>query len=185
MSEIFNIIIQILFSLLILSFPINLIENNKNSKFFLFSLIDKLSLNLIFFANYLLLASFFNININYIYVSYFVLTIILYSLYFNNNDSVTIENNHTFTIDGSFTWSGDLFIDDLFTAAVADVISQVPVLLTSEDETLQDVTNISLSITDDISGTEIDRLDSTNFTDYTNSEDNLNLYNIHIYLIIL
>ena len=43
MVEIINIIIQILFSLLILSFPINLIENNRKSKFYLYSLIDKLS----------------------------------------------------------------------------------------------------------------------------------------------
>ena len=94
MSEIFNIIIQILFSLLILSFPINLIENNRKSKFYLFSLIDKLSLNLIFFANYLLLTSFLNININYIFIFYFILTIILYSVDFNKINLKKIKLNY-------------------------------------------------------------------------------------------
>ena len=98
MSEIFNIIIQILFSLLVLLFPINLIENNKKSKFFLFSLIDKLSLNLIFFANYLLLTSFFNININYIFIFYFILTIILYSVSFNKINLKKIKFNYYFIL---------------------------------------------------------------------------------------
>ena len=98
MNEIFFIIIQILFSLLVLLFPINLIENSKKSKFFLFSLIDKLSLNLIFFANYLLLTSFFNININYIFIFYFILTIILYSVSFNKINLKKIKFNYYFIL---------------------------------------------------------------------------------------
>ena len=98
MNEIFFIIIQILFSLLVLLFPINLIENSKKSKFFLFSLIDKLSLNLIFFANYLLLTSFLNININYIFIFYFILTIILYSVNFNKINLKKIKFNYYFIL---------------------------------------------------------------------------------------
>ncbi len=98
MNEIFNIVIQIFFSLLILSFPINLIENNYKSKFLSFSLIDKLSLNLIFFTNYLLLTSFFNININYIFIFYFVFIIILYTISFNKIDLKKIKFNYYFIL---------------------------------------------------------------------------------------
>ena len=53
MTEIIKILIQILFILFIFSFPIILLENNTKSKISAFSLIDKLSINLIFLINIL------------------------------------------------------------------------------------------------------------------------------------
>ena len=51
MTEIINILIQILFILFIFSFPIILLETNTKLKNSSFTLIDKLSINLIFFIN--------------------------------------------------------------------------------------------------------------------------------------
>ena len=98
MNEIFNIIIQIFFILITISFPINLIQNNYKSKILSFSLVDKLSLNLIFFTNYLLLTSFFNININYIFIFYFILIIILYTINFNKINFKKIKFNYYFIL---------------------------------------------------------------------------------------
>ena len=51
MTEIIDILIQILFILFIISFPITLLETDNKSKISTFSLIDKLSINLIFLIN--------------------------------------------------------------------------------------------------------------------------------------
>ena len=51
MSEIISIFSQILFILFIISFPIIIFNNNSKSKFYEFSLIDKLCINLIFLIN--------------------------------------------------------------------------------------------------------------------------------------
>ena len=48
MTEIIEILIQVLFILFIISFPIILLETDKKSKIPTFSLIDKLSINIIF-----------------------------------------------------------------------------------------------------------------------------------------
>ena len=53
MTEIIDILIQILFILFIISFPITLLETDNKSKIPAFSLIDKLSINLIFLINIL------------------------------------------------------------------------------------------------------------------------------------
>jgi hypothetical protein len=98
------------------------------------------------------------------------------SLADNYADSNTSRS--TYFTTNTIPSSGNLFIDTLFQDTVADIISQVPVLLTSEDETLQDISNISLSVTDSISGTELERLHSSNFVNYISAEENLNLYNI-------
>ena len=83
MVEIINIIIQILFSLLVLSFPMNLIRNDYNKKILTLSVIDKLSLNLIFFLNFLLLSSLLNLNIIYIFIFYSIFITVLYLKNFN------------------------------------------------------------------------------------------------------
>ena len=65
MSEIISIFSQILFILFIISFPIIILNNNSKSKFYEFSLIDKLCINLIFLVNVLFFASILNINSKY------------------------------------------------------------------------------------------------------------------------
>ena len=66
MSEIISIFSQILFILFIISFPIIILNNNSKSKFYEFSLIDKLCINLIFLVNVLFFASILDINSKYI-----------------------------------------------------------------------------------------------------------------------
>jgi len=77
MIEIFYIITEILFILIIFSLPAFLVGENYYSKFLKFTFIDKLSINLIFFINILFFASILNVKLNYILYSYFFLIIIL------------------------------------------------------------------------------------------------------------
>ena len=72
MIEIFYIIAQILFILAIACFPIILFENNVYFNSLKFNLLDKLSINLIFFMNLLFLTSILNINTyNILYIYFF------------------------------------------------------------------------------------------------------------------
>ena len=78
MTEILEILIQVLFILFIISFPITLLKTNTKSIISVFSLIDKLSINLIFLINILFFASILNINSKYILYLYVILIIFLY-----------------------------------------------------------------------------------------------------------
>jgi hypothetical protein len=78
MTEIIEILIQILFILFIISFPITLLKTNTKSIISTFSLIDKLSINLIFLINILFFASILNINSKYVLYLYIILIIFLY-----------------------------------------------------------------------------------------------------------
>ncbi len=78
MTEIIEILIQILFILFIISFPITLLKTNTKSIISAFSLIDKLSINLIFLINILFFASILNINSKYVLYLYIILIIFLY-----------------------------------------------------------------------------------------------------------
>ena len=78
MTEIIEILIQILFILFIISFPITLLKTNTKSIISAFSLIDKLSINLIFLINILFFASILNINSKYVLYLYAILIIFLY-----------------------------------------------------------------------------------------------------------
>ena len=93
MTEIIKILIQILFILFIFSFPIALLENNTRSKISAFSLIDKLSINLIFLINILFFASILNINSEYVLYLYVISIIFLYFFNFRkfNFKSIKID----------------------------------------------------------------------------------------------
>lgn len=73
--------------------------------------------------------------------------------------------------------STQLFITETFNQAIIETIKQVPVNLnTNNAEELRDTENSSLAITDIVTGTELDRLDVSNFVDYTYSGDLNKLY---------
>ena len=102
MTEIIEILIQILFILFIISFPITLLETDKKSKIPTFSLIDKLSINLIFLINILLFASILNINSKYILYSYVILIIFLYFFNFRKFNFKSIKIDYYFLVLLSF-----------------------------------------------------------------------------------
>ncbi len=102
MTEIIEILIQILFILFIISFPITLLETDKKSKIPTFSLIDKLSINLIFLINILLFASILNINSKYILYSYVILIIFLYFYNFRKFNFKSIKIDYYFLVLLSF-----------------------------------------------------------------------------------
>ena len=77
MIEIFYIITEILFILVIFSLPAFLVGEKYYSKFLKFTFIDKLSINLIFFINILFFASILNIKLTFILYIFFFLIIIL------------------------------------------------------------------------------------------------------------
>jgi len=77
MIEIFYIITEILFILVIFSLPTFLVGEKYYSKFLKFTFIDKLSINLIFFINILFFASILNIKLTFILYIYFFLIVIL------------------------------------------------------------------------------------------------------------
>lgn len=68
-----------------------------------------------------------------------------------------------------------LFIIDTYTESLIELIKEVPVMLTTGTQTrtgtkegeLQDQNNMTLAISDIITGTELDRLDDSKFQDYT------------------
>ena len=84
MIEIFYIIAQILFILTISYFPIMLFENNVYFNSLKFNLLDKLSINLIFFMNLLFLTSILNINTYNILYIYFFIIILFFIFNFKN-----------------------------------------------------------------------------------------------------
>jgi len=102
MTEIIEILIQVLFILFIISFPITLLETDKKSKIPTFSLIDKLSINLILLINILLFASILNINSKYILYSYVILIIFLYFFNFRKFNFKSIKIDYYFLVLLSF-----------------------------------------------------------------------------------
>ena len=102
MTEIIEILIQVLFILFIISFPITLLETDKKSKIPTFSLIDKLSINLIFLINILLFASILNINSKYILYPYVILIIFLYFFNFRKFNFKSIKIDYYFLVLLSF-----------------------------------------------------------------------------------
>ena len=102
MTEIIKILIQILFILFIFSFPITLIENNTKSKISAFSLMDKLSINLIFLINILFFASILNINSEYVLYLYVISIIFLYFFNFRKFNFKSIKLDYYFLVLLSF-----------------------------------------------------------------------------------
>ena len=98
MTEIINILIQILFILFIFSFPIILLETNTKLKNSSFTLIDKLSINLIFFINILFFMSILNINSKYIFYLFVILIIFLYFFNFKKFKFKNIKIDYYFLI---------------------------------------------------------------------------------------
>ena len=96
MSEILGILIQILFILIIFSFPIIVFEAGNKSGIFKFSLIDKISINLIIFINILLFASILNINSKYILYLYSLLIIFFYFYNFKKINFRNLKINYHF-----------------------------------------------------------------------------------------
>ena len=102
MTEIIEILIQVLFILFIISFSITLFETDKKLKIPTFSLIDKLSINLIFLINILLFTSILNINSKYIIYPYVILIISLYFFKFRKFNFKSIKINYYFLVPLSF-----------------------------------------------------------------------------------
>ena len=102
MTEILKILIQILFILFIFSFPITLLKNNTKSKISAFSLIDKLSINLIFLINILFFASILNINSEYVLYLYVISIIFLYFFNFRKFNFKSIKIDYYFLVLLSF-----------------------------------------------------------------------------------
>ena len=98
MTEIIEILIQILFILFIISFPITLLETDSKSKISTFSFIDKLSINLIFLINILFFASILNINSKYILYLYVILIIFLYFFNFRKFNFINIKLDYYFLV---------------------------------------------------------------------------------------
>ena len=98
MTEIIEILIQVLFILFIISFPITLFETDKKLKIPTFSLIDKLSINLIFLINILLFTSILNINSKYIIYPYVILIIFLYFFNFRKFNFKSIKIDYYFLV---------------------------------------------------------------------------------------
>ena len=104
MIEIFNIIIQILFSFLIISFPINLFQNNSKLKILSIEIIDKLAINLVFFVNFLLIVSLLSLNISYVFIFYIVLIILSYSINFKKINYKKLQFNYYLLLIFIFTF---------------------------------------------------------------------------------
>lgn len=81
MIEIFYILIEILFITTFFSLPIILIDKNYYTKSLKFNFIDKISINLIIFANILFLFSILNINTKYFL--YLYILVLFYLALFN------------------------------------------------------------------------------------------------------
>ena len=102
MTEIIEILIQILFTLFIISFPITLLKTDSKSKIFAFSFIDKLSINLIFLINILFFASILNINSKYVLYLYVISIIFLYFFNFRKFNFKSIKLDYYFLVLLSF-----------------------------------------------------------------------------------
>ena len=94
MIEIYYIIAQILFILGIAYFPVILSENNVYFNSLKFNLLDKLSINLIFFMNLLFLTSILNIKTYSILYIYFFIIILFFILNFKNFNFNKIKVNY-------------------------------------------------------------------------------------------
>ena len=102
MTEIIEILIQIFFILFVISFPVTLLETNNKSKISAFSLIDKLSINLIILINILFFASILNINSKYIFYLYVILIIFLYFFDFRKFNFKSVKIDYYFLVLLSF-----------------------------------------------------------------------------------
>ena len=102
MTEIIEILIQILFTLFIISFPITLLKTDSKSKISAFSFIDKLSINLIFLINILFFASILNINSKYVLYLYVISIIFLYFFNFTKFNFKSIKLDYCFLVLLSF-----------------------------------------------------------------------------------
>ena len=102
MTEIIEILIQILFTLFIISFPITLLKTDSKSKISAFSFIDKLSINLIFLINILFFASILNINSKYVLYLYVISIIFLYFFNFRKFNFKNIKLDYYFLVLLSF-----------------------------------------------------------------------------------
>ena len=98
MTEIIEILIQILFTLFIISFPITLLKTDSKSKISAFSFIDKLSINLIFLINILFFASILNINSKYVLYLYVISIIFLYFFNFRKFNFKSIKLDYYFLV---------------------------------------------------------------------------------------
>ena len=102
MTEIIEILIQILYTLFIISFPITLLKTDSKSKISTFSFIDKLSINLIFLINILFFASILNINSKYVLYLYVISIIFLYFFNFRKFNFKSIKLDYYFLVLLSF-----------------------------------------------------------------------------------
>ena len=98
MTEIIEILIQILFTLFIILFPITLFKTDSKSKISTFSFMDKLSINLIFLINILFFASILNVNSKYVLYLYVVSIIFLYFFNFRKFNFKSIKLDYYFLV---------------------------------------------------------------------------------------
>ena len=93
-NEILLITCEVIFILLMLSVPINLLSKNKYIVLKDLSLIDRLLINLIFLSNILLLSSIFNIQTFFILLGYVILILYLYII---KDSSIKKKNKINFS----------------------------------------------------------------------------------------
>ena len=98
MSEILGILIQILFILIIFSFPTIIFTTSKRLNISQFSLIDKISINLIFLINILLFTSLLNIDSKYILYLYAILIIFFSFINFKKFSLKNLKIDYYFII---------------------------------------------------------------------------------------
>ena len=98
MIEIFYIIVQVLFILTIFSLPAIFINKKYYFKELKINFFDKISINLIFFINILLLASILNIPLNYILYGLIALILILLLMNLKKITKIKIKIDYLFII---------------------------------------------------------------------------------------
>lgn len=94
------------------------------------------------------------------------------------------EDNYTNSTTPRYTYfnmsnlpdSTKLFLTDTYNQAVIELIKEIPVKLQFADVEARDSENMSLAITDIVTGTELDRLDDSSFSDYVKNNDLNKLY---------
>ena len=95
MIEIFSIFLQLIIFLIIFSFPLTpkILNNSFNLNGYKFKIIDAHSLNIIFFLYLCLIVSFLNVNLELLFKSYLVVSIIyLFFSYKNFRFNLKKEN---------------------------------------------------------------------------------------------
>ena len=112
MIEIFLIITQITFILVMFSLPAFLVDKNYYSKFLHFTFIDKLSINLIFFINILFFASIFNVKLIHILYGYLFFIIILFFINLKKINFPKIRINYLFLLLFLFIFLGSIDLAD-------------------------------------------------------------------------